>query len=268
MADYPNLAVDRTTLLRELGRQQGWSRDPGDWDDRQQADGDDILRRALTQVYYPSPLEGERTSHTWACLRPITIIQTETGKGDADLPDDFGGMTGDIQYVNNESSRIVKVTPAEILEMRRQADDTTGYPRYYAITPQRSEGTRPQRWTLMLHPIPQDNYELKVEYKSDPLNIGDSFPYPLGGQMMADALVASVICVAEEVLSDVHQGPAYATFLQKLRTAIYQDRQENFTGNLGYNGDGRSSLVERGDNQTFTILGEEPSSHPGFYFSS
>lgn len=268
MSEVPSLAVDRTVLLRELGRHLGWPRDPSFWDERQQADGDDILRRALTQAYYPAPISDERQSHVWSFLWPVTIIQTKTGESDVDLPDDFGGMTDDIRYVNNDgASRIKKVTVNEMLDRRRLNVDTTGYPSRYAIAPRRAEGFVQQRYVLMLDPTPQAEYELRIRYKSDPLAIGDSFPYPLGGQMFADVLTSSVVAAAEDVLNDVHQGPLWDVFVQKLRTAIYLDRQEHYTGNLGYNGDGPADLLAERRDVSFTINGVTPGEVP-FYFAS
>lgn len=268
MSEVPSLNVDRSVLLREFGRHLGYARDPSFWDERQQADADDILRRALTQSYYPSPLDDDKTSHVWSFLWPVTILQTQTGVSDLDLPDDFGGMTDDIQYVNNDgTSRIVKIPVNEMLERRRINVDTTGFPCRYAVIPKRSEGFTQQRWTLMLDPTPQAAYELRARYKSDPLAIGDSFPYPLGGQMFADVLVASVIAVADEVLNDTHQGPSWSNFMQKLRTAIFMDRQEHYTGNLGYNGDGPEGIAtEYHRDVSFSINGVTPGT-VDYYFA-
>lgn len=267
MSDVPSLIVERSMLLRELGRHLGWSRDPAAWDERQHADADDIIRRALSQAYYPAPIDDNKTSHVWSFMWPTTTLQTQPNEGDLDLPDDFGGMTEDIRYVNSDAGQwIVKVSVGHMLDLRRRNDNSVGFPSSYALTPKRSEGFGQQRWTLMLDPVPQAAYEISLRYKSDPLAIGDSFPYPLGGQMFSDALVASLIAVADEVLNDTIQGPAWNNFMQKLRTAIYQDRQEHFTGNLGYNGDGAYPADVRRD-VAFTINGITPE-RIGPYFAS
>lgn len=269
MSEVPSLTVDRSILLRELGRYLGWPREPSFWDERQQADADDIIRRALTQAYYPTPIDGEKTAHVWSFLWPITTLQTKTGETDVDLPDDFGGMTDDIRYINHDAlARITKITIQEMLDRKRLNIDTTGFPERYAIAPKRAEGFGPQRWTLMLDPTPQAEYELRARYKSDPLAIGESFPYPLGGQMFADVLVSSVIAVSDEVLNDVHQGPTWGTFIQKLRTAIFMDRQEHYSGNLGYNGDGPCGLENEYHRDTsFAINGVTPGT-VDYYFAS
>lgn len=268
MTTQPTLTVNRDILLRELGRFVGWAREPSFCDERQHADADDILRRALSAAYYPAPIDDDRTSHSWSFLWPITEFSTKTNVGDYDLPDDFSGMCDDIAYIGNDATtRMTKISINKMLEYRRINVDTIGYPEHYAVVPQRSSGATAQRWTLMVQPIAQAAYQVRLRYKSDPLTIGESFPYPLGGQFFADVLTASVICSADEVLNDIYGGPSWQVFSQKLRTAVYLDRQAHVSGNLGYNGDGVGYDESRRDS-SFTINGVAYGDTPAeFYFA-
>lgn len=260
------LSVTRDDLLREMGRFLGWNRNPSQWDTRQLSDGEDILRRALTQAYYPAALPGEGQSHGWSFLRPVLNLATQTNIEDYDLPADFGGMTSNLYYSGSEGyPPMVKVPVERILALRQDDTNSVGHPVRYAISPASSGGESPQLWTLMIHPKPAGVYELRGRYRSDPLAVTGSASYPLGGQMFADALVASCVAAADSVINDAYLGNTWMTFLDKLRTAIYIDRQEHFTGNLGYNGDGCDGLPMHEDVSSFTINGVTYGA-PAFFF--
>lgn len=249
------LTLNRAALLRYVGRHLGWDRTPANWATNETTDGNDIVDRGVSQFYGPPLLPGETAAHRWSFLRPTQYLSLESGVGDYDLPEDFGGMDSDLFYADDTAGigAIAKVSVEFLLGLRENGLETSGYPRHYAISVQGNDGTTPQRWTLMVEPIPSVNVQLRYTYRSNPNQLTSLATYPLGGQFAADALVASCIAAADAMLNDDPAGNTYGVFIEKLRAAVSHDRAEFQPRNLGYNGDpGRSQRGwERAIHATF-----------------
>ena len=256
------LSVTKSELMRYCGRELGYGRDTSRWDERQATDAEDVLASALRQFYGPPVLPGEAVAHRWSFLRPIFTISTETGVGDYDLPDDFGGIDGRLFYGNElvGNGPMVRVGEQWILNCRQGNDGITGYPTHYAVSSGHSSGDEPQRFTLMLEPIPDATYLLTGQYRVNPFQITDLKPYPLGGQPHAETLVASVIAAAHKFLRDEYQGGAYAEFIDRLRSSVTHDRQESHR-NLGYAYDTRSQSMPYTQSRALLVTyeGDTPS---------
>lgn len=235
------LSCSRQELLRYLGRELGYGRDPASWDERQHTDADDVLASALRQFYTPPVLAGDQAAHRWSFLRPIFTITTKGGVGDYDLPDDFGGIDGQLYYGNElvGNGPMVRVGEQWILSCRQGNDNITGYPTYYAVASLPSDGDEPQRYSLMLEPIPDGEYHLTGQYRVNPFQVTDSKPFPMGGQPHAETLIASCISAAHKFLRDDYQSGAWAEFMERLRASVSHDRQESHR-NLGYSSDSRN----------------------------
>lgn len=261
------LSVARSDVLREIGRFLGWRRDSSLWHANQTADAADIIKRGLRQLYFPPVLDGDDSSHSWGFLRPIWTFSTIIGQADYDLPDGFGGFVGDLYYADQAAGglKITKGSPDAILSLRQSEQAATGYPTVFAVAPLPTGGVTPQRWSLMLHPTPDGAWRFRGRYRINPDTLSTSNTYPVGGVPIADALVASCIASADEMLNDQPLGPAYQNFLVKLRSAVAHDRLHYHAGNLGYNSDGDSgSFIDRTDNGV-TINGQS-FSFDGYFF--
>jgi hypothetical protein len=253
-----SLSIGRTELLRYLGRELGYSRDTVDWDDRQRTDAEDILSSALRQFYTPPVLPGEATSHRWTFMRPIFSIATKGGVGDYDLPDDFGGIDGQLYYSSDivGNGPMVRVGEQWVLNCRQGNVDITGYPTYYAVAPLPSDGDEPQRFTLMLEPIPDGVYELKGQYRVNPFALSENKSYPLGGQPHSETLISSAICACHKFLRDEYMGGAWADFMEKLKASVTHDRSEMQARNLGYASDTRNQATGQGYNRALLVTFE------------
>jgi len=232
-----SINLQRSEILRILGRDLGWAREPSFWDERQHADADDMLTLGVLQFYSPMILPGERSQHEWTFLTPWTTIVTAASQSDYDLPEDFGGLTDDITFLSENTGPcpIKIVSDSMIRRYQQRSQNVTGFPEYACIMPSPSDGSRPQAWQITFAPTPSGIYELRMRYRSNPSQIIDSAPYPLGGQPTADALIASVLCAAESKLNDT-QGVRYMEYVEKLRAAVAWDRSHNLQS-LGYCGD-------------------------------
>ena len=237
------LELTRSDLERHYARDRGL--DPSrDWDATTQSDCDAVITQALNWVYYPQVLEGEGSVHQWSFLKPIARITTVANQGDYDLPSDFGSIDGNITYDRDEvfGSFDIRITSEQRIRSLRQAEDSTlqavGYPELAAITPLPSDGAEPQRFSLLLWPLPQSAFTLMFAYQSNPLLITGDNPYPLGGQPLADLFRAAVLAAAESYF-DGNRGTRYDEFLTRLRQAIHYDRKARGPHFLGVMSDGR-----------------------------
>lgn len=68
------LALTYFDLLRAVGRDMGWGRNPGTWDADDKVDAADCIKAGLQSVYSPAPLDGH--SHRWSFLDPIQELTT------------------------------------------------------------------------------------------------------------------------------------------------------------------------------------------------
>ena len=234
-----SLNLTRADLSRHVQRHLGWRRD-GQLSESQQLDMEDILGRAERSFYACAPLPGERQAHQWSFLKPVLRLPIKNSIGDYDLPEDFGGVLGDMTYSDDAgtiwSIHVRQVSDELIRRERLQTGVFTAAPLCYAIVPMQSEGDNSQRWTLML-----DRSQLGVltfRYSSNPYQMSEDSHYPMGGQPHSETLLSAAIWAADAALNDDPLGVSYQVFLNNLRTSVSHDRK-NGPRNLGYVGDGR-----------------------------
>lgn len=252
-----SLTLTRSDILSALGMYLGWPINPGEWGQNRTSQSEIILAKGLRQVYNPPILPGEVAQHEWTFLTPLAEITTQENVADYDLPEDFAGLADDLTFKSETQGyyplRIC--TDVEIRKRRQGVADLTGYPEMAAILPLPSDGTLPQRWGLMLYPTPDGAYTLECRYHSDPSNISQSKPYPLGGLPLADVIMASVIAAAELELND-QPGPRWEDFITKLRAAVSLDRRRNVQS-LGYCADPSTDVPRFYAQDTRLIFNDE-----------
>lgn len=247
------MSITRTEIRETLALHLGWTAH-GSWDAAQESKFTIILRKGLHWFYEPPVLPGEGKAHRWSFMRPIGSLTTVSGVGNYDLPDDFGGLIGDLSYNGSSSGprSVSRTSVGRILELRQGLENSTGYPTLYALAPLPSDGDEGQRFHLLLDPTPDGEYEFRFQYRSNPYILSSSKPYPLGGQPHAQTLMAAVLAAAELTLDDA-KGERWGDFLECLRTSVSLDRQEFGADNLGYNGDpgGRNCWPEEVQRVTY-----------------
>lgn len=249
------LDLTRADLLRHLGRHAGWGREPSAWAANAQADAKDIIARAERTFYSPPVLPGDASAHRWSFLRPTGTVPIKADQGDYDLQEDFGGVVGPMTY--SDAGGTVWAMPVEqasderIRQIRLSSGILSSYPTLYAIVPMTTDGSSAQRFTLMLDRSQEG--VLTFRYRSNPYQISDQNPYPLGGQAHAETLLASVIAAYDAVLQDDPMGANYTLFIDRLRASISHDREESAARNLGYAGNGTilESVPSRSRRVTF-----------------
>lgn len=164
--------------------------------------------------------------------------------GNYDLPDDFGGIEGDISYVGRYQSHIIITSEADV-RRRRTATSSQGYPAVAAVRPKTTDGSDGQRFEIMFAPIPNDAYTLSYRKQILPDALTGTVTYPYGGSIHAETIEASCLAIAE-LQEDETKGPQWDYFLSRLAVSIQSDKSAYSAEFLGYNGDESDTLYAGG----------------------
>ena len=254
-----SLSLGFPELRTAIGFFLGYGRSSGSWSADAILEIAEVLNAGLRQFYFPPPV-GNETPHEWSFLRPTTTMDTAADDGDYDMPDNFGGLDGDMYFdtAENISGPIEIIGEHQIRKMRESGGGTqSGIPRYGAIRPKAGTGTTGQRQELILHPRPAGIYTLHYRYKVLADAITSGAPYPLGGMAHAETLLASCLAAAENKLDD-EKGVKWDYFMERLAASVSHDRKAMPPEKLGYNGDasdGESSPWPYSSNQRVTLNG-------------
>jgi len=223
-------------LASAIGEYLNWNPDWNAWDHEQENTCDDLIESACMMFYFPPPVELSTKSHQWSFLRPVKEFMTESGQFAYELPLDFERFDGPITYkLGSEDYPALQITSEQRIRQLQYRQTYTSYPVYAAYRPKASDGSQYQRMELLLHPTPDSNYTLEFAYVAVPKKLSDTYPVPLGGRVVAEALKAA--CLAEAELHKTGEyGPRQRVFRDKLATAIANDMLRN-AELLGYNAD-------------------------------
>lgn len=231
-------------LEAEVGYYLGWGRGAAfgepEWTERQRREVTGCVNRGLRAFYHPAPLPGERESYDWSFLRPFT---SQTLEGAAQppvilLPDDFGGMEGELRlFESGRESLAIRVVPEALVRRKHEElPDTTGRPEACCVQVRRGTGqARSNRYQLLFWPVADQDYTVHFQYYLAPDALTASFPYAYGGPVHAETVLAAVKAAAEQ-----HQlgerGIEHEYFVERLRASVSLDRR-NKAQHLGYCGD-------------------------------
>tara|TARA_R110002020_G_scaffold35671_8_gene107446 strand:- start:2861 stop:3568 length:708 start_codon:yes stop_codon:yes gene_type:complete len=188
----------------------------------------DIINRGARRVYYPDNLQ-DGMLHKWSFLEVRFEIQTTSGVAEYLLPEDCGGVIGQLSYDSADSgySQVFKADSGDILKWRSTSTNVSSYPQTYAEEFVHEDGMTSQRRRLMLWPDPDAAYTLNGTMEVDPLDMDEKRLFGYGGKPIVEVLLASMLA-----LIDPSQNPL---FQSRLRAATQHDmlhNQPEFMGNL------------------------------------
>lgn len=179
--------------------------------------------------------------------------------GNYDLPENFGGLEGDLTYNTQTALPPIQITSQQRIRQFRQDSTsiTTGRPEYAAVRPRSVQGTTSasSRFELMLWPTPSAAYTLHYTYNILLDNLSTDH-YPAGTQNHIDTIMASCLARAELLLSPMEGRRVWhETFMERLAASVHQDRRLMHGDHLGQNLDGgltpRSLRSGRDNSVTF-----------------
>ncbi|MCZ2075794.1 MAG: hypothetical protein LC130_12440 [Bryobacterales bacterium] len=216
---YPQLVeiVGRTFF----GKRTGLSAD-------EMEDIDDIIKAGLQMVY---------RAHHWSFFRPTKDIVTVADDYDYDLPTGFDGIEDNLlTWPEGEGYyRPVPVVPWSDIRRRRTEDETTGRPEYAAIISVEFDATLGSRRQIVFFPTPDDAYTLSCVMRLRWTMIDVSNPYPIGGEILAEAIREACLAAGERILDNA-AGIHTDAFREALEAAIRLDKEATSPTTLGQDG--------------------------------
>lgn len=259
----PTLSVPNAELEADVGWFLGLGRGANysetAWSSRNQLSITKAVKSGLRMFYFPS------SGYSWSFIRPTRSVTLVSGAQSVDLPDDFGGIEGTVQFMN--SGRMfcsVEVTNEQRLS-RMYADmpDVTGQPMFCAVrTPSTTSLNKGQRPNLQVYPQADDDYTLEFQMYLNPDALSATFPYALGGTTHIETVRAACLAAAERDINNVQHGPQYQHFMERMQASEKLDRR-NKAQHLGMNIDpgynrGRYYADRWNNNGTVTVNGSVP----------
>lgn len=189
---------------------------------------------------------------------PTTPRQfTMTATGNYPLPDEFGGLDGELTIETPDlSERPCLLTSESVVRAHRAALRATGQPTEAAIVPVLMPTVATptnvgQRFQLQLAPIPNVNYTLRYRFQVLPDGINANNLHAYGGAMHSETILASCLEAAGRKFNQRPETYA-AKWLERLAASISQD-QTHGPQRLGFSED---TVYERRRNTgRFTING-------------
>jgi hypothetical protein len=205
-----------------------------------------VMRAGLRRFYNPGPMDNGVPTD-WSFLRPIATISIGQNQIGVQLPDDFGGIEGQVQ-IQPTIELVWWPLPVRndgyILQQRSLFPEMVSRPLMCAVTPQKDSGvTQSQRWQLMIFPTTDQAYNLQLRYYILPDCLSGARPYAYGGAAHAETLKASCLAAAERELNDMI-GPMEQYFQERLIASMAIDRKSK-AQNLGYNSDNSDERFRR-----------------------
>ena len=211
-----------------------------------------------------------RTDDTHLELASAWTEATETAAdytlkhdGNYDLPDDWGGIKGDmvIESVNYKPN-VLFVGEGRIRTLRQQSPQNVGAgatttPYYAAIRPkEHTTTTTGQRYEIMFFPLPNDVYTISYIKRILPqMLVVTTLEYPYGGTSHSETILAACLAVAEEQENGNRKDGQKVydkkdLFKERLAASIQIDKQMNSVDFFGYNRDDSDARHRLGRDST------------------
>lgn len=239
----PTLALGYDKLRAEIGAYLGFGRGTvfgqREWTTAEQNEIQSCLDSGVRRVVWPDALEGEASPYEWSWLKPRGTFSLASGASTVRLPDDFGGVEGELTYTASGQQgwyTIPTSNPGDIDARYAAMPTTTGRPMYAAVRVVRgTTASRGQRWELYVWPLADAAYTFAVPYYLNPDALTAAAPYPPGGPAHAETYLESCLAIAEQRQNDM-AGVHTLAFKDRLRASVAADRKLK-PQNLGYNRD-------------------------------
>lgn len=180
-----------------------------------------------------------------------------TADGDYALPDDFGGLNGIITTDQQAVPKLTIVNEGIIRAARTAAIVTGTIPQMTAITPNKTSGSTPQRFTLNTFPTTTELVTIQVPYTYLPDALTSVLVYPAGGMPYSEVFRTAVLAACESIMND-QAGVREQEFQRALQAAVgfdWKHRPDSFGNtqqNFGWPGYGLYQPYDNVSSVTFT----------------
>jgi len=220
-------------LEAEVGYHHGYGRgaeygEPA-WTSVQERDIAAFVRSGKRMFYH--------CGYDWSFLHPVVTMTLAEGGHLLVMPEDFGGLEGDVLVATSGGSGYtpVKVT-GDARYRRNEWPDTTGIPRVCSIEHRKPGPGQHQRVELEFFPAADQDYTVQLTYYVAKDFEVESAPFLYGGAEHFETLLAACKAAGERDGDDLTDGPQQLYFQQRLAISMDVDRRSK-PQHLGYNGD-------------------------------
>lgn len=205
-----------------------------------------VLKAGLRRFYNPGPMDNG-VATDWSFLRPIATLFFPASSTIIQLPDDFGGIEGQVQ-IQPTIELVWWPLPVRndgyVLQQQSLFPEMVSRPLMCAVTANKDAGvTQSQRYSLMVFPTTDQDYNFVLRYYILPDCLSGARPYAYGGAAHAETLKAACLAAAERDLND-SIGPQEQYFQERLVASVAADRKCK-SQNLGYNADNSDERFRR-----------------------
>lgn len=214
---------------------------------------DDCIRDGLCVVY---------GAYEWSFLRPTYYITTAEDDYDYDLPSGYDGLLSSFTFAADEGELYgpIKLISEIGIRKMRQASDYSDRPRVGAVTPKTYDATSGSQKQLLLYPTPDDEYVISAKMRLRWLMIDSTNLYPIGGEILTQVIIESVLAAAERQVFDNPMGVHQTQFDRLLPSAVQQDRESTSPLCLGHDKGGEEfaygQVIRHVGTPTFDLFGE------------
>lgn len=250
--------MDYDELRTIAGDFLGYGTDPSAFSAKASAHVERMLKIGYRNFLYHSMAEPEATVYVWSFFKPLRKLQTISGQADYEMPEDFGGIEGDLTFERDDNYCEIIMVPEQRIRQLRQMNYADSPPCEAAIVVLESDGTSPQRFQLMLHPTPDAVYTLTYRCNVNPRPLSATNPYTICGPEHAETLKEAILAACEKDLDDT-QGIHAAAYQSLLAGSIARDRKTKSAEWIGSMNEGGSILAEISRNRRYvTFNGVDP----------
>lgn len=192
------------------------------------------LEGALRRFYVPD------VPHQWTFLFPVKDMPLVEGVYRYVLPADFAMLQTSHKptFAPGEDAIFpsLDIMGPETLWYMLQQDESAGRPRICAIQLATAVDGIGTRYELLVYPVPDTDYILKLPYQINPIIPGADGAVPLGGQPHEQTVIEA--CRAEaEAFDEFSNGRYEQRFQQRLAASIAHDQIVAAPFTLGVNRD-------------------------------
>lgn len=223
-----SLSLGYPELLRAVGRFLGYGADSSGWDADQLSEVEDHINAGLRRFY---------GAYQWSFLRPTYDLATVAAQAAYTLPDNFAAVIGDITFAANAQILwSVRMVPDLTMRRTRAYGVHSGKPEIASVAPLLTDGATGQRSQLTFWPTPDAIYTVSFSMQLIPNAVTAANPYPLGGELYAEAIRACCMAAAEADMDDQQKVQAERA-AEQVALAVATDKLHRSITTYGYNGD-------------------------------
>lgn len=222
-----NLSLKKADFLAKIALYFGWGEEPDEWDERKQSVLKDCAESGYRQFLYPPPVGG--IFYDWSFLKPVATLTLAAATSTLTLPDDFGGIEGNITVATPASrwkQPIPIVNEGIIRELHGRSPEQTGVPQMASV--RAIQGVTPdrgQRFQLYWFPTTDVAFTAQVAYYHLGSYLDGTHQYFVGGSAHTETILESCLSIAEQRYDDIPNGVHSQKFFERLAASVAVDRR-------------------------------------------